>query len=443
MRIDEIHIKNFKNFESKIFQFNSHFTVIIGDNGTGKTAILDALAVGLGCFLLGIGEANSRLIKKEEIRLKDFGEYVEKQLPTVVSVKSSVLHYLKQLKIPYMIDPFETHQTQEISFPWFRSIEKPNGSNTSKGTSEIADLARRMADAVRNGKAIDMPLISYHGTGRLWIEKSKIKTRTKGSRLENGYRACLSPASNSKAFLEWFKTQELAVIQKKKDDTLLKVVKKAIANCVSEWDEIYFDFEDDDLKGYNTTGLKNELSFSLLSDGVRNMIGMVADIAYRCVVLNPHLGIDATEKTRGVVLIDELDLHLHPKWQRHVVNDLKRAFPKLQFIATTHSPFIVQSLKSDELVNLDKPTDENYYQQSLEEIILGTMGVNSLNSERYTKMLEVAKKYYAIIENGKSVKNKSEVAEMKQKLDKMIEPYYDNPAYVAVLQMERLAKLGM
>jgi len=443
MRIDEIHIKNFKNFESKIFQFNPQFTVIIGDNGTGKTAILDALAVGLGCFLLGIGEAKSRSIKKEEIRLKDFGEHIEKQLPTIISLKASVLYHLKQLKIPYIPNIFEPNNPQEIPFPWFRSIEKPNGSNTSKGASEIADLARKMAAFVRKGKTIDMPLISYHGTGRLWIEKNKIETRAKGSRLENGYRACLSPASNSKAFLEWFKTQELAVIQKKKDDTLLKVVKKAIANCVKEWDEIYFDFEEDDLKGYNTTGIKNELAFSLLSDGVRNMIGMVADIAYRCVVLNPHLSIEATEKTRGVVLIDELDLHLHPKWQRHVVSDLKRAFPKLQFIATTHSPFIVQSLKSDELINLDKPTDESYYQQSLEEIVLETMGVNSLNSERYTKMLEVAKNYYAIIENGKNITNKSEAVEIKQRLDKMLEPYYDNPAYVAVLQMERLTKLGM
>jgi hypothetical protein len=97
------------------------------------------------------------------------------------------------------------------------------------------------------------------------------------------------------------------------------------------------------------------------------MIGMVADIAYRCVTLNPHLNQKALEKTNGLVLIDEIDLHLHPKWQKRVVNDLKKTFPQIQFIATTHSPFIVQSLQSDEVINLDKATDSDFFVPSLQD----------------------------------------------------------------------------
>jgi len=73
------------------------------------------------------------------------------------------------------------------------------------------------------------------------------------------------------------------------------------------------------------------------------MLGMVADIAYRSAVLNPQLGSEAAQKTPGIVLIDEIDLHLHPKWQRRVVEDLRATFPALQFVATTHSPFIAFS----------------------------------------------------------------------------------------------------
>ena len=88
--------------------------------------------------------------------------------------------------------------------------------------------------------------------------------------------------------------------------------------------------------------------FYHLSDGYRNTLAMAADIAVRAATLNPALSSLAMEETPGVVLIDEIDLHLHPKWQRQIVEDLRGAFPKIQFVATTHSPFIIQSLRAIE-----------------------------------------------------------------------------------------------
>ncbi len=87
---------------------------------------------------------------------------------------------------------------------------------------------------------------------------------------------------------------------------------------------------------------------------------MLADISYRAIRLNPHLEQDAAKKTKGIVLIDELDMHLHPKWQRRIVQDLQNAFPDMQFIATTHSPFILQSLESGQVIdlNLDQEDEE-------------------------------------------------------------------------------------
>lgn len=92
---------------------------------------------------------------------------------------------------------------------------------------------------------------------------------------------------------------------------------------------------------------QGNVAVSKLSDGVRNMIGLVADIAYRCVRLNPHLGGEAVTKTHGLVLIDEVDMHLHPQWQQLVLQNLLEAFPNIQFIVTSHSPQVLTTVKKE------------------------------------------------------------------------------------------------
>ena len=87
-----------------------------------------------------------------------------------------------------------------------------------------------------------------------------------------------------------------------------------------------------------------------MSDGYRNMLSMVADIAYRMALLNPQFLGEVTKKTSGVVLIDEIDLHLHPAWQRHIVSALKEIFPKVQFIVSTHAPSVISSVPKEEIV---------------------------------------------------------------------------------------------
>ena len=92
--------------------------------------------------------------------------------------------------------------------------------------------------------------------------------------------------------------------------------------------------------------------FDSLSDGERVMVALVADIARRACILNPQLGDDVLKRTPGIVLIDELDLHLHPQWQRRLPNGLKEAFPAMQFITTSHSPQILSELSPEEIIVL-------------------------------------------------------------------------------------------
>ncbi|MBF0471843.1 MAG: AAA family ATPase, partial [Gammaproteobacteria bacterium] len=92
-----------------------------------------------------------------------------------------------------------------------------------------------------------------------------------------------------------------------------------------------------------------KLPVSLLSDGVRAMVSLTADLAWRCAKLNPHLRAEAANKTEGIVLIDEVDMHLHPAWQQRVIASLQSAFPKIQFIVTTHSPQVISTVAKESI----------------------------------------------------------------------------------------------
>lgn len=136
-------------------------------------------------------------------------------------------------------------------------------------------------------------------------------------------------------------------------------------------------------------------------------------------------------------------MHLHPKWQKRVINDLKTTFPKIQFIATTHSPFIVQSRQSSEVINLDKTTDSDFFRKSIEEIAEIDMGVPDVErSQRFKEMMKVAERYYQLLEAGKNSDDDSQLRQIKAELDQLSMRYSDDPAYTAFLNMERLARLG-
>ena len=86
---------------------------------------------------------------------------------------------------------------------------------------------------------------------------------------------------------------------------------------------------------------------SQLSDGYKCTISLIADIAYRMAILNPQLLNKVLVETEGIILIDEVDLHLHPKWQKRILKDLMDIFPKVQFIVSTHAPEVINSVKKD------------------------------------------------------------------------------------------------
>jgi len=428
MYIKNIKIKNMKCFDEKEFNFSSNFNVLIGDNGNGKTTILDAIAISLGTFFIGIDGAASRNLFINEIR------------KTTNNLETS------ELLFPFILDANFNIENQNINC--LREQSTLKGKLKYKDANDLIEYGKKLTENVRKNKVIDLPLIAYHGTGRLSSQKFKRTNlyKSKTSRFD-GYYAALDPKSIKREFYKWYITFEDEALKFNKDKTLYNAFNKAITDCVPEWSEIHYSWASQDIKGkLNFTNNKTEwIELSSMSSGFQTMVGLAADIAFRCIQLNAHLQENAIKLTKGIVLIDELDMHLHPNWQKRVVADLKRAFPNIQFIVTTHSPFIVQSLNANEVINLDNADNKvikNPYQSSIEEVADEEMKVvNVQRSNRFLEMINNAEKYYSLIEAGKSVKTDNELFEIKRKLDELLIDFENNPAYVALLKAELKSNL--
>ncbi|WP_265289842.1 AAA family ATPase [Verminephrobacter eiseniae] len=432
MKIRHLVLNNFRKYDSARFNFNERFSVLIGNNGAGKTTILDALAIMLNTYFQGSGiRTGSGVIKKDDARLI----ITEKGDQTFQESKQDVW-----LQASATIDG--------ITCEWRR--DKGDRGRLAK---EFVDLGAEARAKIKEGQSPNLPVFLYYGAGRLWDVHRDIKTEKPGSQLD-AYRHCLDPMSDQNSFEKWFKKMAFSGIQKKRPIPALDAVKDAVMCCIPGAEDFYHDVDKDHIM----IKLEREgfVPFNYLSDGYRNMVAMVADIAHRAARLNPQHGADVAKETMGVVLIDEIDLHLHPKWQRRVVPDLQCAFPNLQFIATTHSPFILQSLGPHEVIDLDQqvaveelkslpigiaapgPKGE-FSNRAIEDIVESVMGVNiPQRGQRYQKMYDAAKEYYDLLQQAQSADEQQKKV-LKIKLDELSSPFSDNVAYHAFLEMERLA----
>jgi len=385
MKIQQLYMRNFRKFEDQVFEFNPAFTVLIGDNASGKTSILDAMAIMLGTYLLKFkADTRSTGIRKDECRVKIYEKFeqitIERQEPVFLTAKGT-LH------------------GGEVE--WTRNYGDRGGS-----AQDIIRTGERDLREIQQGSNISLPILLYYGTGRLWDRHRDVSIGKPDSRLI-GYRNCLDPKSDHSLFEKWFIQLETSSLQKKKEIGVLTSVRETVKKCIPGAHNFYYDFA----HGALMIELDNKeyCLFNNLSDGYRNMVAMAADIAHRAARLDPHLGKDAATKSECVGLSDEIDLHLHPKWQRQVVYDLKQAFPNIQFIASTHSPVILQSLEPGEIIDLNRvgtahparhaqgtaepSPDAEYSNKSIEDILEDVMGIEMpQRSRRYQEMYDTAKK---------------------------------------------------
>ena len=353
MKLEKIRITNYRCFKDADIEFDDHATLIVGKNGAGKTAILDAVAVAVSTFLLGIDGGVSRSISKDDARYEfhDLDGTVDPQHQFPVSIES----------IGDCLD--------NCDVKWMRSLNSESGNTTVKEARELTNISKDAQKRIMTGdKSLILPLISYYGTGRLYVqkkEKKNIKSLTEFKR-QVGYVDCMAAESNEKLMLNWFQIQTLKSLQeqqrtgKVEKSLLLKTVESAICKCFerisgSKNADIVFDLDTHRLvlNFEGTDGSLQKFAMDEMSDGYKNTLSMIGDIAYRMAVLNPMLGDKVLEETSGVVVIDEIDLHLHPQWQQTIISDLNTIFPKLQFIVSSHAPAVINSVRKEQIRILD------------------------------------------------------------------------------------------
>lgn len=353
MQLKNIKVTNYRCFEKTEINFDKYITLIVGKNGAGKTTILDAVAVSVSTFLLGIDGGISRSILKDDARYEfyDLNGTIDPQHQFPVSIESIGDCLGKQ------------------NVKWIRSLNSESGKTTIKDAGELTGIAKEAQNQIMAGdKSLVLPLISYYGTGRLYAqkrEKRNIKSLTEFKR-QVGYVDCMAAESNEKLMLNWFQTQTLKSLQKQQKTgvlekpILLKTVEKAICRTyerISGSQNASLSFELDThrlvLEFETAEGNTQRFAMDEMSDGYKNTLSMIGDLAYRMAVLNPTLGDLVLEKTPGVVLIDEIDLHLHPQWQQTILNDLHAIFPNVQFIVSSHAPAVINSISREQIRILD------------------------------------------------------------------------------------------
>ena len=339
LQVDHLYLRNFRCFETCTIDLDPQLSVLVAENGGGKTAVLDALAIALGLFVDNVSGTKQNIdFELTDLRLVPSGN----GLMTQESQTEFMVH----------------GHVAEQSTKWSASRTNFSTRSHTKGAKELIGAAGKLHERVQSQGVIEdevpaiLPIVAFYGTERLWREQPPINNKKERSRIGYGrmagYTNCLASSSSVKDIIEWYETKMTEAgdsrYSTQQPAKLVSAVEKAMQVVLepSGWCKLGWDYDNKALiVGHSEQGW---MPLTALSDGVRTMVALAMDIARRCASLNPHLGEEAAEKTPGIVLIDEVDMHLHPRWQQEVVTLLRRAFPAVQLILSTHSPQVLSAV---------------------------------------------------------------------------------------------------
>ena len=363
LRLDTFSLSNFRCFEQCEIGFHPNLTVLVAENGSGKTAVLDAAGSALSVFVNALYPPEKiRRIERSDVRL----------IPGEAGKMSPCL------PAEYAVDA----TVQDKSVSWKSAVGK-YGQKVRPSTRHFGPI-KSAAQPFLTDSAI-LRLVALYGTGRLWSKQRQTEFRRSSvANVEEriaGYADCLTSSSSFKGISAWFEhrfRQIASPTYRESLQTNLAMIEgvKAATETVLQptgWTDLRWNDEFHTLTAKHET--RGELPLSLLSDGVRTMLALVADVARRCASLNPQLKERATIETPGVLIIDEVDMHLHPRWQQQVLGLLQSAFPALQIIVSTHSPHVLSTVDKSSIRVLNVQNGNI----AIETPLLQTRGVESAN----------------------------------------------------------------
>jgi predicted ATP-binding protein involved in virulence len=321
MQIKNLTLTQFRGFEQAKIDFYPGMNLLVGINGVGKSTILDALRIMLSQVLPKFTVSKSRAITFDKhIDIKaDCGAFT-----------SELKFDLKEVAFTYLVHQAHSNQVEHSDL-------QPDVQNISKQLKTISQ----------------QPLVVYFSTRRsLSSMAAPNKLSGAGGQVAAFADALTHRELRLREFADWWLAQEALVnegeeLSKKRLKVLNETVKRFLDSCTN----LYAVSEPEITLKLDKDGVT--LDVRQLSDGERGVLALVLDLARRLSQANPNLE-DPLSNGKAVVLIDELDLHLHPRWQRTIVQKLTQTFPSCQFIATTHSPQIIGEVKPPGLILLEK-----------------------------------------------------------------------------------------
>ncbi len=347
MKLNSIHLTNYRMHADLEVKFAPGFNVIVGVNGSGKTSLLKGVCEALNGLGHGIfhgfpplSDTGSTRLQMEQIN----GRFrFESQYPVIVCTHG---------------EAFES----AIKWTW----TKPNqvgktelsGDHPGKGFQKINQLVDTL------GVSEPLPLVAFYRANRQWNppQSNMMQAVTQKHARLDGYAIWWDASLDATGLQIWAVSRCLERYQISSEtgksfdaiqDDELALVNAALSVAVENVKGLRYDMKQKSLLvEWAASPHREPTAFENLSDGQRAVIALVADIARRMCLLNPQLGDQVTANTPGVVLIDELDMHLHPHWQRILTNGLKAAFPSLQFIVASHSPQVLGELQPSEIILL-------------------------------------------------------------------------------------------
>jgi len=335
MKILSLHLLNFRGLKNLPVVFKNRTTAFVGINGVGKSAVLDALAIAMSQLTWRI---IGHPLKARPISLDDIHQGEE-----FARINIKVL--LRDELVSWSI--VTNRRKGNYADPLRRSeLDELNGA-VQQLSAEWSHVEEGRQDPY------DLPLAVYYDVNRAVLDiPMRVRQQLRNSPDEVYQDALDHGGADFKRFFIWFRNREDAENEQRVDspqfrDRGLEAVRNAVA--------AFTDFRDLRIRRkplLRMTVVKQgmELNVAQLSDGERNMLALVGDLARRLSVLNPSL--PNPNQGRGVVLIDEIDLHLHPRWQRTVVTSLERTFTNCQFVVSTHSPQVLGELVTESIVLL-------------------------------------------------------------------------------------------